>query len=110
MTITNRMAAFNGSAVGYTMGSSRRERPTILDKQQQDYEIDVPAGSTSLTVRVSNPSDRAADLDVYVFNCTGKTCSNPQTDRVSPYSDEIVTVQNPAAGKWKVVVDAARVP
>jgi hypothetical protein len=110
ITITNRMAAFNGSAAGMVLGSARRDRATIRDKQQLDYEIDVPAGSTSLIVRAANVADRNADLDVYVFNCTATTgCSSPQTDS-DPFGDEIVTISNPAAGKWKVVIDAPAVP
>jgi hypothetical protein len=63
----------------------------------------------SLVVRASQVADPAADLDVYVIDCTGKECRNPQTDS-DPVGDEVVTVQNPAAGKWKVVVDGASVP
>jgi hypothetical protein len=46
---------------------------------------------------------------VYVFDCTGKECRTPQTDS-DPVSDEVVLIQNPAAGKWKVVIDAPTVP
>ncbi|MEX2285085.1 MAG: S8 family serine peptidase [Gemmatimonadota bacterium] len=109
LTITNRMAAFNGGIAGVALGSARRERPTLRAKQQQEYELDVPAGSSTLRVRVSNPSDPAADLDLYVFDCTGKECRNAVTDS-DPLGDEVVSVQNPAAGKWKIVIDAASMP
>src|SRR5213078_3941747 len=66
------------------LGSARRERPTIRDKEQQVYEIDVPAGTVALMAHVAKPSD--------------------------PIGDESVVVQNPAAGKWKVVVDGWSVP
>ena len=109
MTLTNRMAAFNGSIAGMMMGSARRERPTIRAGEQLMYEIDVPEGSASLLVRAGEIADSDADLDLYVIDCTGKECRTPQTDS-DPIGDEIVTVQNPAAGKWKVMVDGASVP
>jgi hypothetical protein len=103
------MATFNGKIAGVTVGGARRERPTIRHGQQLTYEIDVPEGATSLLVRASDVADKAADLDVYVIDCSGKQCRAPQTDS-DPIGDEIVTVQNPAAGKWKVVIDGASVP
>ncbi|MGH7471251.1 MAG: S8 family serine peptidase, partial [Longimicrobiales bacterium] len=109
VSITNRMATFNGNIAGVTVGSARRERPTIRHGQQLTYEIDVPAGSSSFTVRTSEVADNAADLDLYVIDCTGKECRGTQTDS-DPLGDEIVTVQNPAAGKWKIVIDGASVP
>jgi len=109
VSITNRLAAFNGNIAGVTVGSARRERPTIRHGEQLNYEVDVPAGSTSLMVRTSDLADAAADLDLYVFDCSGRECRNPQTDS-DPMGDEIVTVQNPAAGKWKVVIDGNSVP
>ncbi|HSL70914.1 MAG TPA: hypothetical protein VK864_11775, partial [Longimicrobiales bacterium] len=109
VSINNHMATFTGSIAGLPVGSARRERATIRQGQQLSYEIDVPAGSTSLLVRASNVSDPAADLDVYAIDCTGRQCRTRQTDS-DPVGDEIVTIQNPAAGKWKVIVDAAHLP
>src|SRR6185503_6438080 len=68
-----------------------------------------PAGSPTLLVRAGKPSDASADLDVFVYDCTGKECRAAGTDS-DPQGDETVTVQNPAAGKWKIVVDASSVP
>jgi hypothetical protein len=109
LSVTNRMATFTGGVGGLALGAARRERPAIRHGEQLHYEIDVPAGSRSLLVRATDVADAAADLDVYVFDCTGEECRNPQTDS-DPVGDEIVTVQNPAAGKWKVVIDGASVP
>ncbi len=109
LTVTNRMAAFEGALAGTMLGAARKRRPAIRNGEQLHYEIDVPAGSTSLLVRATGVSDAAADLDVYVFDCTGRECRSPQTDS-DPVGDEIVTITNPSAGKWKVVVDGASVP
>jgi hypothetical protein len=109
VSFTNQYAPFSGGVSGYPLGAARRVRPTIGQHEQQTYEIDVPAGSTSLLARAAKPSDAGADLDVYVYDCTGKECKAAGYD-ADPLGDETVMVQNPAAGKWKVVVDAASVP
>jgi hypothetical protein len=93
----------------YPLGSAHNERPTIREHQQHVYEIDVPPGSAALRVAVGNPSDTAADLDVYVYDCTKKECKNGGAS-ADPGSDEAVMVQHPAAGKWKVVVEGASAP
>jgi hypothetical protein len=103
------MADFTGKATSYPLGSAHIARPTIREHQQQVYEIEVPPGSTALRVALGNPSDAAADLDVYVYDCTKKECHNAGAS-ADPGSDEAVTVQHPAAGKWKVVVEGASVP
>jgi hypothetical protein len=109
LTLVSRMADFTGKASSYPLGSAHIGRPTIREHQQQVYEIEVPPGSTALRVALGNPSDAAADLDVYVYDCTKKECRNAGAS-ADPGSDEAVMVQRPAAGKWKVVVEGASVP
>ena len=69
----------------------------------------IPAGTTSFRATIGNPSDPAADLDLFVFNCTTGTCvlagQNADGD-----SEESVTITNPAAGRWQVLVDGFAVP
>jgi hypothetical protein len=114
LAVTNRFAEFTGGVLSYPLGASRRLHPTIHVHEQQVYEIDVPAGSASLVARAGKTSDAAADLDIYVYDCSGKECraAGSSADPVvaSGPRDEAVTIQNPSAGKWKVVVDAAAVP
>jgi hypothetical protein len=114
MSFKNQFAGFTGGVSSYALGASRRVQATIHAHEQQVYEIDVPAGSASLMARASKPADASADLDVYVYDCSGKEC-RPAANAADPLidgtaSDETVIVQNPAAGKWKVVVDGAAVP
>lgn len=49
------------------------------------------------------------DLDVYVYDCSGEKCRPARTD-ADPSGPETAAVANPAAGTWKIVVDAASVP
>ena len=108
-TLTNVFGAFTGRAVGTPLGSAKRATPTIANHELQEYEVIVPAGTTSLRATIGGTSDKAADLDLFVDNCTTGTCvqagSNADGD-----SEESVTINNPAAGKWRVRVDGFAVP
>jgi subtilase family protein/pre-peptidase len=108
-TLTNLFGAFTGRAVGTALGSARIARPTIANLAQQRTDVTIPAGSTSFRATINNASDPAADLDLFVFNCTTGTCvlagQNADGD-----SNESVTIANPAAGRWQVLVDGFAVP
>src|SRR5215213_3665005 len=108
-TLTNTLGAFTGRAVGTGLGSAFLATPTIANLAQQQYVVNVSAGSTSLRATIGSPSDPAADLDLFVFNCTTGTCvlagQNADGD-----SEESVTIANPAAGAWVVLVDGFAVP
>jgi subtilisin family serine protease len=108
-TLTNLFGAFTGRAVGTTLGSARRGTFSIANLEQQQYPVTVTAGSTSLRATIGNPSDPAADLDLFVFNCTTGTCvlAGQSADGDS---EESVTIANPAAGLWIVLIDGFAVP
>jgi len=108
-TITNGFGAFIGRAVGTTFGSANRMVPTVADGEQQQFDFEVTAGSTSLRATIGGTSDPAADLDLFVYNCTTGTCvlAGQSADGDS---EESVTIASPAAGAWHVVVDGFAVP
>ena len=108
-TLTNIFGAFTGRAVGTTLGSAFVARPTIANLAVQTRDVTVTAGSTSLRATIGNPSDPAADLDLFVFNCTTGTCVLAG-QAADGDSEESVTIANPAAGLWRVVVDGFAVP
>ena len=111
LSITNRMAAFTGSVASIPMGSARRERLVMGEGEQRLFEVDVLPGSTALVARARNASDSAADIDVYVFDCSDEDGSCwPDGVDADFDGDESVIVHEPAAGKWKIVVDAATAP
>jgi subtilisin family serine protease len=107
--ITNVYGAFTGRAVGTALGSAFIATPTIAHLEQQVTFVNIPTGATSLRATIGSPSDPAADLDLFVFNCTSGPCvqagSNADGD-----SEESVTIANPAAGVWAVLVDGYSVP
>ena len=107
--ITNLFGAFTGRAIGTNLGSAFLATPTIANLAQQQYVVNVAAGSTSLRATIGSPSDPAADLDLFVFNCTAGPCflAGQSADGDS---EESVTIGNPAAGNWVVLVDGFAVP
>ncbi|MFC7615491.1 S8 family serine peptidase [Actinokineospora soli] len=108
-TATNLFGAFTGRMAGSTLGSALLARPTIANLEQQLREVDVAAGSSSLRATIGNPSDPAADLDLFVFNCTTGPCVLAG-QAADGDSEESVTIANPAAGRWVVLVDGFAVP
>ncbi len=108
-TATNLFGAFTGRMVGTTLGSARRGVFSIANLEQQQYPIVVTAGSTSLRATIGGTSDLAADLDLFVFNCTTGSCvlAGQSADGDS---EESVTIANPAAGNWLVLIDGFAVP
>jgi len=123
LSISNKMAKFTGCATSAPLGSARREHRVILEKEQQVFEVEVLPGSTALMVRVFNPSDPKADIDIYVFDETsgkargffyvdenGKMAQSGSCADARPVGEESVIVRSPTAGKWKIVVDAPTVP
>jgi hypothetical protein len=92
--------------------------------------VAVPKGATSLKARVTGVGNGAADLDIYLFDCTPPPSATPQPERekgnkspeaVPPActprakaatvdSGGMVEVADPQAGRWVVVVDAYSIP
>jgi hypothetical protein len=107
--ITNLFGAFTGRAVGTNLGSAFLATPTIANLEQQVYFVTVAGGSTSLRATIGSPSDPAADLDLFVFNCTTGPC-NLAGQSADGDSEESVTINSPAAGLWAVLVDGFAVP
>ncbi|PZG19331.1 serine protease [Micromonospora craterilacus] len=86
---------------GGPLSSVHAERPTIVELAQQLYTVVVPAGATNFTARIGNPSNAGADLDLFVYR-NGSLL----TYSASGSSEESVTINNPAAGTYTILVDA----
>ena len=108
-TISNTAATFTGRAQGSTFGSARLGPFSITNLETQSRTVNVIAGTTALRATIGGTSDTAADLDLFVYNCTTGTCvlagQNADGD-----SEESVTINNPAAGEWRVDVVGYAVP
>jgi len=108
----NNFADFTGQAVGSPLGSARRGVFTIANGETQDYTTTIPAGSTSFRATIGGPSDAAADLDLFVYQCSDSACTTRTLRGQSADGDaeESVTIANPAAGTWQVEIDGFAVP
>jgi Subtilase family len=107
-TLTNLFGPFTGRAVGTTLGSARLGPFTIGHLEQQQYATAVSAGSTSFRATIGSPSDPAADLDLFVFRCAPTCVLVGQS--ADGDSEESVTIANPAAATYVVLVDGFDVP
>jgi len=111
-SLQNNFASFTGQAVGSSLGSARRGVFTIANHTQQEYTTNIPAGSTSFRATIGGPSDPAADLDLFVYQCSDSSCTTRTLRGQSADGDaeESVTIANPAAGTWLVLIDGFSVP
>ncbi|MGW5324843.1 S8 family serine peptidase [Streptomyces sp. NPDC004014] len=104
--VTNKYAALDGKLVGGPLGSSKSARPAIREGETQTSTVDVPAGAKSLDVAIGNVSDAAADLDLTVYDSTGKQVAQSADGD----SEEAVSIASPAAGTYTVKVVGYSVP
>lgn len=99
--LTNQFAGVQAHAVGGSLGSALSARPSINKGDQQTYTVTVPSGASRLDVRIGNPSDAGADLDLYLYNSAGKRVAYSADGD----SEEAVSLANPPADTYKVVVE-----
>ncbi|MFE9020032.1 S8 family serine peptidase [Streptomyces sp. NPDC007808] len=105
-TVTNKLAAVEGTLKGGALGSSKTERPTIKGGETHTSTLEVPEGTTSLDVAIGGVSDAGADLDLTVYDAQGKVAGQSADGD----SDESVSIANPAAGTYTVEVVGFEVP
>ncbi|NIK60869.1 S8 family serine peptidase [Kribbella shirazensis] len=108
-TVSNQFAGFTGRLVGGgALASTQTQRPTVGHLQSQTFDVTLPAGVTSYTIRTGNASDLRADIDLVVFRCT-PTCA-PVGASGGATAVEQVTLANPVAGLYRIQVDGFSVP
>ena len=128
LNLLNRLGKVEAQVTSAPLGSAFEAHPSISQGEQQWYVVDVPRGTTSLSAKLQHPSDAAADLDLYLLDC-----STPEpmpgdlkpTNEAPPMAAPLCAVRakndepgtaakvefpNPHPGRWVVVVDAYRVP
>ncbi|MGV9934357.1 S8 family serine peptidase [Streptomyces olivaceoviridis] len=104
--VTNTYAALDGKLVGGPLGSSKTARPAVKEGETQTTTVEVPAGATSLDVAIGGVSDTAADLDLMVYDASGKEVGKSADGD----SEEAVSVPSPAAGTYTIEVVGYSVP
>ncbi|MFE0349156.1 S8 family serine peptidase [Streptomyces griseoluteus] len=104
--VTNKYAALDGKLAGGPLGSAKSARPAIKEGETATTTVDVPAGAKSLDVAIGKVSDPAADLDLTVYDASGKVVGTSADGD----SEEAVSVPSPAAGTYTVEVVGYSVP
>jgi hypothetical protein len=109
VSFSNRQAAFRGAAVTAALGSSRHAVGTLAAGERKVYEIKVPPGAEELSAAISQFSDAAADVDLYLYQDV-KGLAVLRGSSTGRGAMKTVSAFSPAAGHWKVVVDAYELP
>ncbi|MGW1600958.1 S8 family serine peptidase [Streptomyces eurythermus] len=104
--VTNGYAPLDGTLTGGPLGSAESARPAIKQGETRTTTVTVPAGATSLDVAIGRVSDAAADLDLAVYDATGKEVGKSADGD----SEEAVSVPSPAAGTYTIQVVGYSVP
>ncbi|WP_318203534.1 S8 family serine peptidase [Streptomyces sp. SCL15-4] len=104
--VTNTYAPLDGRLAGGPLGSAESGRPAIKEGETRSTTVAVPAGATSLDVAIGRVSDAAADLDLMVYDASGKEVGKSADGD----SEEAVSLPNPAAGTYTVKVVGYAVP
>jgi hypothetical protein len=107
VTATNKLAAFKGSISSFPLASVRESRETLGPRQQKVFDLDVPKGTVRLMAELADVPASGADLDLYLFDCTSGPCQ-PRRACVAAGAREAISLDAPAPGSWKAVVDVPR--
>jgi hypothetical protein len=95
--------------VGTALSSAKVSTPTIADGAQQQFQVNVTPGTTTLRATIGGASDVSADLDLFLYNCTSGTCVLA-AQSAGGTAEETAAVAAPAVGVWVVLVDGYAVP
>ncbi|WP_106298375.1 S8 family serine peptidase [Knoellia remsis] len=104
--VTNQLAPVTIAPKGGPLGSAVAGRKTIANGELQKFTVTIPAGASSFVAKIGNPSDKGADLDLFVRNAAGAIVAQ----QADGDSEEAVSIANPAAGTYTVEVDGYSVP
>src|ERR1043166_4394850 len=104
---SNTHASFTGGVVTSALASTFTTSATAKPDEPITYEIDVPAGTNRVGAMLTRRSP--ADLDLYLFDCSGTPCVLRDFS-AGDGSSEQVAVDSPTAGKWKVMIDPFSAP
>jgi hypothetical protein len=109
ISFSNTQAKFVGGIATTGLASTYSRNGTIKAGDAVTFEINVAPGATSLGVNLTTAKNDPADLDLYLFDCTGAQCVLRDFSTANG-SNEQVAIDSPAGGKWKVVIDPFLVP
>ncbi|MEU1124475.1 S8 family serine peptidase [Streptomyces sp. NPDC005899] len=104
-TVTNDAGDLEGTLKGGSLGSADVERPSISTGGEYVKEVTIGEGVEKFDVAIGGTSDANADIDLRVLK--GATEVGAST---TAGSEESVSLVNPAAGTYTVVIEGYSVP
>ncbi|MGW0787376.1 S8 family serine peptidase [Streptomyces sp. NPDC002911] len=104
-TVTNHAGDLEGKLKGGSLGSADVERPSIATGGAYVKEVTLGEGVEKLDVAIGGTSDANADIDLRVLK--GSTEVGAST---TAGSEESVSLVNPAAGTYTIVIEGYSVP
>ncbi|MER5629924.1 S8 family serine peptidase [Streptomyces nitrosporeus] len=104
-TVTNNAGDLAGRLEGGSLGSADVERPSISTGGEYVKEVTIGEGVEKLDVAIGGTSDPNADIDLYVYKGAAEVGASTTAG-----SEESVSLVNPAAGTYTVVIDGYSVP
>ncbi|MFI9624751.1 S8 family serine peptidase [Streptomyces sp. NPDC052042] len=102
---TNNAGDLVGSLKGGSLGSAKVDKPTIKTGDEQLYTVTIGEGVEKLDVAIGGTSDTNADLDLYVFKGSTQVAASTTAG-----SEEAVSIAEPAAGTYTVLIHGYSVP
>ena len=110
-TVANQLAGFTGRlAGGGALASTQAQRPTIAHLATQEFDVTLPAGVTSYTVRTGGSSDPRADIDLVLLRCSSPTTCVQVAASGGATAVEQVTINNPVASLYRIRMFGFSVP
>lgn len=108
--LTNSFAPFKASIAETPLASAYSEKITLsANSVPVIKEIDIPEKTEYFIAETNFDSDLSADVDIYLYDCTGEECLFRDAS-IRSGSKESVFAANPKAGKWKIVIDPVAMP
>ncbi|MGW4228117.1 S8 family serine peptidase [Streptomyces sp. NPDC004980] len=104
-TVTNNAGDLEGKLKGGSLGSADVERPSISTGEKYVKTVTIGEGVEKLDVAIGNTSDANADIDLYVLKDGNEVGASTTAG-----SEESVSLVNPAAGTYTIIIDGYSVP
>ncbi|MEU8703580.1 S8 family serine peptidase [Streptomyces sp. NPDC048565] len=104
-TVTNNAGGLEGTLKGGSLGSADVDRPSISTGGENTKTVTIGEGVEKLDIAVGNTDDANADIDLYVLKDDVEVGASTTAG-----SEESVSLVNPKAGTYTVVIDGYSVP
>ena len=102
--LNNRLAALPSVALKGALGATRTTAGSIRKGEMKAYDVLLPPGTSILMTRLKATTD---GLRQHLYFCERGACTRRVSSNEDKDETEIV-LSSPAAGSWRIIVDATR--